>query len=278
MSRAVATLLTITLSLLVFILVSSTVSALQIRVGSSVCPASGIGGCISLAGEIEPGDYDRLVRTLLSDAVDDYILNVTVSSSGGDVLEAIKLGKLLSGLYATVWNTEGPCDSACVFVLVGGRSRIVFPVSLRIGLHRPFFDRSYFAGLTVDQAEEKYKELTTLVRDYLSARHVPQATTDRMFDTASPFVSYLSGEDVARGALGHGDPAFDEWLTARCGAIGKEDLEAFLYCQKKGESDPACSAIMRQWRAHAMCEGREITAEVKKVLDQLRQQSTNPMR
>jgi len=113
-------------------------------------------------------------------AVDDYILNVTVSSSGGDVLEAIKLRKAASpGSMQPCGTRRDPATVlACLFLSEDGAG-LSSPYrceSVFIGPSRSL----YFAGLTVDQAEEKYKELTTLVRDYLSARHVPQATTDRM--------------------------------------------------------------------------------------------------
>ncbi len=224
---------------------------------------------IHLTGDIVRGDYDRFVAALLSDPSDTHFLSVLIASNGGNALEGIRIGGLLAKLHAVV-SAYSTCNSACVFVVAGGRGRISSP-PLKMGLHRPYFDPSEFAGLTAEQAATKYRELEKMVRDYLIVQRVPQATIERMFDTASENIFYLSADEVNDGAVGEGDPAFDEWLTARCGAVPNEAASAFAACMDDHRmADPACLAVSQQVASISVCKNRLVAAENQKVFQALR--------
>lgn len=111
---------------------------------------------IYASGEITSGDFDRL-RTLLRKDFEVYIKSnrtVKITSNGGDIVEAIKVGGLLKGMYAEV-VIKGDCASACFLLYISAVDRNFIG---KIGVHRPYFDQRYFAGLSPPDAEKKHLE------------------------------------------------------------------------------------------------------------------------
>ncbi len=126
--------------------------AMTFRLASSGKCAASCSKVIAAEGEIAdrtPQDFvDFLRGNPLGGAADAIIF---INSPGGKVVAAMELGKLFrrEGVAAAVGRAEirfdgrpiriasGNCFSACVYALMGARTRLI-PRRSRIGLHRMF--------------------------------------------------------------------------------------------------------------------------------------------
>lgn len=173
-------------------------------------------------GEIRRGDYARALNAVKESYAQGELaqLSVRLDSPGGDVLEAMKIGQLIRDLKLPVSVLLGRCDSACVFILVSGAER---RSPFGVGVHRPFFEKEYFSGLSVDSAQKKYDEMTKATRAYLISMDVPTELIERMFRVPSNEIERLSLEDVQKWISG--SPAsLDEWLIAKCDSYTKDEV------------------------------------------------------
>lgn len=178
-----------------------------------------------LIGEIRSGDLDQIIRLIRADGFPDTI---SIASNGGDVIEAIRIGKFINKYFINV-NAVETCNSACFMVWAGGFKREVYGA---LGLHRPYFDRDYFSGLDVDSAERKYNEMVRQVTQYLEKMHVPKSLIDAMMSADSKSLFYVNEVDL-KGKISLYSPAKQEWLVSKCGSLSNEELmdEQAIYDQ-----------------------------------------------
>ncbi len=101
-----------------------------------------------------------------------------------------------------------------------GSSNKVIPV---IGIHRPYFDKSYFKNLSPIDAENKYREMADKVRSYLDEMGAPADLFELMLKTPSNKIRYFTA-DKFRRYIEDTSPFLSEWLIARCGGDFKEAL------------------------------------------------------
>jgi hypothetical protein len=100
---------------------------------------------------------DRLRQTLSNRPFGGGVpfISVELNSPGGDVSEAMQIGRLLRQRFMyTFVLADHECASACVLILMAGVGRMPMPSS-RVGLHRSTFDPAYFASLTPEQGRGK---------------------------------------------------------------------------------------------------------------------------
>ena len=188
---------------------------------------------ILIKGEIIKGDYTKLVSILKSKNGFPDVFKVT--SPGGDVVEAIKIGKLLRDSLSFVIATK-TCNSAC-FIIYTGASYNKLPLT-QIGIHRPKYDDHYFSGLSYDEAQKKYKELDVLVRNYLKEMYVDTSLIEQMFSTSSDNIKYIPPLEMIK-LVPLTSPTAQEWLSANCVApTNKEqsDIASIINSSIKGES------------------------------------------
>lgn len=174
-----------------------------------------LGGTFSMHGEIEKDDAARFLVEFASWEVAPTIF--FISSKGGNLDEAIQIGEIIRASQIPVQSGE-ECFSACVFVLSAGVERTIDGV---IGLHRPYFDKSYFANLTSIEAQAKYETLRDNSEDYLRKMGVKQTLIERMFETDSTNVDILSKHE-AQKEFDSRLPFYEEWLSAKCGKYTEE--------------------------------------------------------
>lgn len=186
-----------------------------------------------LNGEIKQGDYQKIRQILLK--LDALPRTISLNSPGGDIEEAIRIGKLLRrALFQSTISEYGQCDSAC-FILWASAVR-KFPATVwidqntkkwegKLGLHRPYYGRSEYSQLTTVEARNAYQKLEASVREYLVDLKVPTDITESMFRTRSTDADYIS--DIALiDKLGQEAPYFEEWLIAKCGELPyQEDID-----------------------------------------------------
>lgn len=173
-------------------------------------------------GEIAKGDYGSLLTLLQKRNAFPFI--VRIQSPGGDVIEAMRIGRLARKALLDVEPEYMRCNSACALIVFS--SAVNPDGDWGIGLHRPFYDKQYFAGLSFEQAQAKHKALDRSVREYLIEMNVPTAIIDKMMAVASDEIVSLNLRQY-REENGIRPPAVDEWLKARCGSIPSSELNDY---------------------------------------------------
>jgi hypothetical protein len=177
-------------------------------------PRNGVGpSTIRMVGRISDGDAEKLNKWILSNPA-EYIVtnNIELSSSGGSIVEAIKLARLVeqSGWTALVSPGE-TCASACFFIFSSAQVRIS---AGDIVIHRPYFDKApqhpteHFAQIEAQGA------VATAARDYLLAKGVSSRIVDLMMSLPSSRGYILTSRDF--NELGYLGPVAEEQAIRRC--------------------------------------------------------------
>src|SRR5262249_35125446 len=147
---------------------------------------------------------------------------------GGRVAEAMSLGKILrqKGLTAGVARTRpeacadaanekdckrlksandalesgleivGECDSACVYVLIGAKTRIVWPGS-RLGVHTPRANAAVMAKLTPGQQKIVKQRSNSMRRAYVREMGIDGRLEDAVNSTPFEKIKYLTRDELA---------------------------------------------------------------------------------
>jgi hypothetical protein len=210
---------------------------------------------ILLKGPIEPGDFKKVEGYLIeryrsgSDTT-----AVQLDSAGGNLFEAIQVGRLLRELYIATWITtnyplrpHAECLSACFFLFAGGIERVVtwsandFPA---VGLHRPYYERVDFSSLRPEVAKSLVDGLESAGRAYLTEVGVDDALVERMFKTPSADIDVLGARELE--ALNWTDPTYDEKLRVGCGALASEQSHRLIGLILSGTLRTSDSLFKRQ--------------------------------
>jgi hypothetical protein len=174
---------------------------------------------IFLDGEIAAGDYAKLKRYIVNN-YSTFPTVWTLASPGGDLYEAMMIGKDLRRAFAMTFSGKG-CGSACVFLLVAGTERgAVGPVRM----HRPFFDQTAFSNLSPDEAVKEYKKLLDGSRQYLVEMGMPTNLVDSMYTKGSDEVFEMQGMEWTE-QVGKTDPAHYEIIRASCGRLNPKERQ-----------------------------------------------------
>lgn len=205
-------------------------------------------------GTITVGDSEKFKRLLSQKR--PFLRGVRLNSPGGDVTEAMKIGRLLRRYLIQVWapdyfpgdglpslltfGSEGKlaylckgetctCASACALTWFGGIQR-----NGRVGLHRPRpSDLASFSQLSPEEASKRYIRQTSEIRTYLAEMEAPANVIEAILSTSSSEIISISNEGVERS------PSFAEWQDAACGYNIKPPNSVFsLYDKKFGQGLP----------------------------------------
>lgn len=199
-------------------------------------PRQGVGpSTMRMDGPISDGDAEKLKKWILENPAEYLVTNnIELSSSGGSVLEAMKLARLveLSGWTALVSSGE-TCASACFFIFSSAQVRIS---AGDVVVHRPYFDKvaqhptEHFAQIKAQG------EVAIAARDYLSAKGVSSRIVDLMMSLPSNRGYALTSRDFSE--LGYLAPVAEEQAIRRCSidnanflakyGRGKECLESIF--------------------------------------------------
>lgn len=266
---------------------------------------------IHISGEIAPGDLKKAQAVALELFESEELNTVfelmslggvafSLDTPGGDIEEAIRIGRWLRSIHAKVlihgnfiespdsedgkliiadahpnsyWKVVprgkalGSAElievySAGVLIFYGAATRQIvdnfdrrtartlpgdcIPV---IGVHRPFYEKKYFASLGPAEAEKKYKQLEMLVNKYLEEMGAPRQFIDEMFQMPSSKIRHISSEDFER-FYNKREPYLDEWLIAKCGETGAinvlSDSELSVHEQSRKILREKRIAVMRE--------------------------------
>lgn len=169
---------------------------------------------IIMNGAIESGDFKKLLKLLIEDKAfsNDFPRFLILGpSKGGDLMEAMKIGALIKKLTLKVLVNK-KCYSACTFVALSAKYRRYFG---EMGFHRPYFEKKYYAGLSHNDAEKKYKELHEIANNYLHSNYISQSVIDKMFSYSSNEM-WVIDQHKSKKMLGQFQPSFQEWLYSKC--------------------------------------------------------------
>lgn len=170
---------------------------------------------IQLSGQIKDGDYERLV-SLIENSPVSFLgsPSIALSSRGGSVAEAIKIGGLVEkASLMTVVNKNEICASSCFLIFIAGNMRLTDGSIL---IHRPYIAGESYSKDEVDEAGEKQRASVKVVRQYLEVRSVHSDIIDKMLSLSSTKAYRLSEDDL--WTLGLTSPWFEESVIAKCGA------------------------------------------------------------
>jgi len=218
-----------------------------------------------LTGEISKGDYEKVEALLRTN--EPFLFNFILNSPGGDVDEALKIGRLLRKyLIATTapftWDSDDPklfsfspagdvaplcrgpnctCASACALTFLGGVAR-----SGTVGLHRPQIIDPMFRGLSPADASIAYRQLLKMIADYLDEMEVPKPIIESMIATDSSDIRWVDAGDAGLDR----PPSIAEWEDASCGPRPILNFEA-------GTNSPTNA---RDYLEHGFCETRLLSS------------------
>ncbi len=180
------------------------------------------------------------------------LFTVRLDSAGGDVATALKVGRYLRDLEATVvippW---AHCASSCVFILAGGVMRSVWGAAI---IHRPYFEK-LDSSLSRQEIDARYKAMAKDVGDYLEEMNVPRALGDTMMTIPPEEAHILTTDELRSYMLNQTDPGYDEILTA-AGASSYDltsagyrarDAKAYALCPHYSRSDTPEESKRKMW-------------------------------
>jgi hypothetical protein len=187
-------------------------------------------------GPIREGDYAKVLALYRRNH--PFMHSFFLASSGGDVAEAIKIGRLFRKYVIAVFaptriktlNVEvfvlmgrEPecgigrtciCASACALMWFGAVNRYG-----SVGLHRPRTDDPSFKALDPQAAAETYGRALKSIRHYLDEMEVPKPMIETMIATGSSDVKWVDDvDDNLRRP-----PSLAEWQDANCGTVSKKE-------------------------------------------------------
>jgi len=186
------------------------------------------GTYVDVDGSIATGDFDAIVAASKSLLRRGHPLWIRINSRGGNLAEAMKIGRFVRQTLAAV-VVEGAdatpeprrCYSACALILIGAADRHLIHAPM-VGIHRPYFADAVYAALSPEQARVTYARLEREVRDYLADMGAPGRFVDEMFRTPSTSMRLMT-DDEFHVMFASEEPFLEEWLISRCGALDAKE-------------------------------------------------------
>jgi len=192
-----------------------------------------------IKGSILPGMATKVISSIEklkptdTDPMRWIWLDVWISSPGGSVSDALKMGKYFREAYAvTDIPGNGQCLSSCVLVFVSGVMRIPGN-NAKIGIHRPYLFR---AKPNMDFEKDYQKSYQDLM-DYLKEMRIPSALGDLMFSVPPEEMRILDTDEFMT-LIGLEDPVFNEATVAR--DAHARGISSFEYRRRKKLSGDLC--------------------------------------
>jgi hypothetical protein len=193
---------------------------------------------ISISGELVRGDAEKFRRVYLKNF--KTVSGVYLHSPGGDVVEAMEIGRLVRKFLVTLHapdkslgradvelrvssNDEAICSgascicaSACALIWLGGVER-----SGGVGFHRPTVSDERFRSLQPAEAAAAYRSVISSISQFMDEMEAPRLLVDIMSGTSSGDISWVSSIDDDEKL--RYVPSFLEWINSNCGTISSKD-------------------------------------------------------
>jgi hypothetical protein len=229
---------------------------------------------VKIEGEIELGDTRKLLK-MYEYFGPSVTSQVFLWSRGGDVEEAIKLGRLirqlrlstiapdrfnLAGVLAQFGVHAGPidrnnnvCASACVLVYAGGVTRS----GDLLVLHRPFVDSDKASALSDVEFESAEKQGILVVRQYLEEVEFPEYYIEKLIYTSSQDGYIPTDNDLGEHPLPQMPPSIEEIVLPKCKSLTSiEHNNLSLEWEKKQINND--SKLMKKFEMYSKCESEQV--------------------
>jgi hypothetical protein len=206
---------------------------------------------VMITGVIKRGDSKKLeqlmpgaiARSWARQPGEEAFPHIGISSPGGDVEEAMLMGRVLRKHLATLQVPKGGrCESACVLVLAGAATKLGF----NVGIHRMRPTPEMAQRMGASKLTAHYNSMRLRVDDYLREMGVSPLLADMMLRTGSETMRYLSDRELDDLGLHGMDPGFAEYYRAkqveRYGETCVRRYDSFLQCLNRGEGKESCNA------------------------------------
>lgn len=178
-----------------------------------------LGSCqytLILKGRIEPNDAAVFLKVLTDVDTENNsrsckLSKIKLSSPGGDVDEAMKIGRIIRVReLLTEVGLGDQCLSSCVLILGAGVVRSVFEA--RIGIHRPYFV-SLGKGLSTAEIQNLRKQMISRMKVYADEMDLSERLIDEMMSIPPEQIKILSESELVQYRLSGVDASFDEKRT-----------------------------------------------------------------
>lgn len=176
-------------------------------ISQSCTPSPNGDQCIlAINGEIVPGlERQAAEAASRASASGGKVSGLKISSNGGDLQEALKLGRLARTLeWLVVVPQDSNCYSSCVLILAGGVSR--HPLG-KVGIHRPYLANG---AATTSDARDAYASIRKDVTDFLQDGGIRTTLWDDMLNVPAEQIRELSFPELEAYGLWGNDPSFEE--------------------------------------------------------------------
>jgi hypothetical protein len=208
---------------------------------SGVRPTESTCGSGFIYGAIKQGDYEK-VRALYR-RNHPFMHSFILASPGGDVAEAMKIGRLFRKYLIHVIapmrikernyeffflpvlpgdepecgvdHNECTCASACALIWFGAVGRFG-----SVGLHRPRIDDPSFKALGPKDAAAIYGRVLNSIRQYMDEMEAPKPLIEAMVATGSADIKWVADHDGLKRP-----PSLAEWEDANCGTLSEGEAK-----------------------------------------------------
>jgi hypothetical protein len=159
---------------------------------------------VHITGTIWDRDAGRLSN--LADELAKTTPQLLLDSDGGDVLAAMRIGRLIRKLEGrTTVVARAKCHSACALIFIAGVERTNLG---EIGLHRPYLDTD--AELLKSHLPMLYAQ----VKDYVAEMGIADSFVQKMMDTDSSKMTLYGGKD-SLALIPKYDPKYEDARISR---------------------------------------------------------------
>jgi hypothetical protein len=184
---------------------------------------------------------DRVSRTTTARINGIPFITVELNSPGGDVVEAIGIGRVIYRHTAMTLVRPGQeCVSACVFILMAGA--VHTPNGAAIGVHKPMLVS--WRNMSYAEARAKYDGLMRYLRDYFHELGVSDAAYEAMMRTNSYDMRYLTWWEMDEWGLRGEGPAWRDRLAERQAMAAAQDARQHW----AADAAPSLPKIDESWR------------------------------
>jgi len=168
---------------------------------------------VTLTGRINRGDTEKLkglidrISSTLSQisGKKTRVGKIQMDSNGGDLLEAIKIGRMIRAqLINTQITHDSQCHSSCVIAFAGGNFRA--PVG-PTGIHS-FYSEEFISSKNHAHASSKYNDISDLIEAYLKEVRVSEALLDHMKRVPHYTMHLMTHEELKEYGLLGIDPVY----------------------------------------------------------------------
>lgn len=205
---------------------------------------------VLLEGKIEKGDYDKVLK--IAKAI--LVRGIYLASPGGDVAEAMRIGRLIRRLR---WETEIPqaqalsdrpdliknlarvhglkdpihnnlCASACFFIHIAG----IYRFGDTLLIHRPYLSEAELRKVSGDQVLRISQVARAETDAYLKEMGLPAKYSETMYSVPKDQVQLLAESDIKADIYGF-IPELQDWVNTRCEKTTIADRVAKNYLMTK---------------------------------------------